>query len=615
MPWVRRGLAAFVLLLPALTACAMDLSHRSGRIGRFSNAHLGWYALSALEAALVWGLLLHTSVSKSTLVRWVGTGAFVLAFTVALGSQTYFFEQYQSYINRDISLFARDFLASITNQASVDLGGITRANLPFFALALVLCLLARRVLHAETLPARHASWLAPLALLLAFVLPLQDRRLQAATPDMLYLSALGSFVSGDLGSPSKKQPPPRVRTSLALPTLEPSAGPERNVLLVITESVRADAACSAYEPECELTPYSNALLPERVGLEQLRAVASTTSTSLAVLWSGLPPTASADEFFTWPLLFDYANAAGFDTAFWTSQNLEFGRSGLWVKNLGARLFTAASDLEPDADLDLGADEALLARHLEREFERLREPFFAVVQLSNTHHPYRVEPNGPAPFQPAERNASPRATERFRNYYQNAVTQQDEHVARMLSALRQSEAGRRTVILFTSDHGEAFREHHQMGHTFSVYDEEVRVPGYVDAPAGTLEPEERASLEARVDVPTFHTDVVPTVLDLMHLTDRPELAAFQRRFVGSSWLVPAPAPSVVPMTNCSALWNCAFENWGVMKGTLKLLARTPYDRGWRCYDVSRDPLEKHPLHNTDCTALRRDALAIFGRLPQ
>jgi glucan phosphoethanolaminetransferase (alkaline phosphatase superfamily) len=611
----RRVLALVALSLPALAACALDLSHRSGRIGRFSSAHLAHYGLSLLQAGLVWGLLLHTTVSTNALVRRIGTAVFVLVFTVALGSQSYFFDQYQSYINRDISLFARDFVASVANQASADLAGISRANLPFLALAVALCLLARRVVHARALPARHSTWLAPLALGLAFVLPLQDRRWQAATPDMLYLSAVGSFVSGGLGQSSKKQPPPRVRQPLPLPPLQPRPGVRRNVALIITESVRADAACSAYDPACALTPYSNALPPERIGLRQLRAVASTTSTALAVLWSGLPPTASADDLYSWPLLFDYAGAAGFDTAFWTSQNLDFGRTGLWVKNLGARLFVSANQLDPEADLDLGADEALLADHLEQEFEQLSEPFLAVIQLSNTHHPYQVVSSGPAPFQPAERSPSPKAAKRFRNFYQNAVVQQDEHVARMIRALRRSEAGKRTVILFTSDHGEAFREHHQMGHTFSVYDEEVHVPGYVDAPRGTLSESERDALRARAEVPVFHTDVVPTVLDLMRIRGLPALEAVERRLIGTSWLGPLPQPSTVPLTNCSALWNCVFENWGVMSGSLKVLARTPYDRGWRCYDVLEDPREKQPLHTPRCRELRQEALAIFGRLPR
>jgi arylsulfatase A-like enzyme len=186
---------------------------------------------------------------------------------------------------------------------------------------------------------------------------------------------------------------------------------------------------------------------------------------------------------------------------------------------------------------------------------------------------------------------------------------------MIAAIRSSEAGQRTVVVYTSDHGEAFREHHQMGHTFSVFDEEVRVPGFVDAPSGTLTEAQRAALESRRDVPVFHDDLTPTVLDVMGLWDLPEIDRFKQKLDGESWLRTRGPTRTVPLTNCSPMWSCAFENWGVMRGSLKVLARTPYDRGWRCFDVLSDPSEKQRLHTPECAALKKEALGIFGRLPR
>ncbi len=39
---------------------------------------------------------------------------------------------------------------------------------------------------------------------------------------------------------------------------------------------------------------------------------------------------------------------------------------------------------------------------------------------------------------------------------------------------------RAIIVFTSDHGEAFREHWQLGHTSALYEEEIHVQGWIDA---------------------------------------------------------------------------------------------------------------------------------------
>ncbi len=212
---------------------------------------------------------------------------------------------------------------------------------------------------------------------------------------------------------------------------------------------------------------------------------SCTAISLAVLWSGVGPQESREVLHTWPLLFDYAKAAGYRTAYWTSQNMMFGNARLWVKNLGADRFVSATDLEPTADLDMGAPENYLADYVVKDFDKLPEPFFAVVHLSNVHYPYYVNPKGPQPFQPATTSKAPDQNGSFFNYYQNSVYQQDQHIARMLRHIRESDAGKRTIIVYTSDHGEAFREHGQMGHTFSIFDEEIHVPAWIDAPPGVL----------------------------------------------------------------------------------------------------------------------------------
>ncbi len=56
---------------------------------------------------------------------------------------------------------------------------------------------------------------------------------------------------------------------------------------------------------------------------------------------------------------------------------------------------------------------------------------------------------------------------------------------MIRFIRAQPFGARTIIVFTSDHGEAFREHGQFGHTGAVLDEEIHVPFWIDAPPGTL----------------------------------------------------------------------------------------------------------------------------------
>lgn len=72
--------------------------------------------------------------------------------------------------------------------------------------------------------------------------------------------------------------------------------------------------------------------------------------------------------------------------------------------------------------------------------------------------------------------------------------------------------------------------------------------------------------------------------------------------------------VVPLTNCSELWACAFRNWGVMRGRLKLEARE-WDFEWHCWDVAADPMERHDLGPAACAPLGEAARALFGGMPR
>jgi glucan phosphoethanolaminetransferase (alkaline phosphatase superfamily) len=607
--------APVVLVVLPLVVVAMDLSRRSERVLRFHGDYRLTYFGALVESMVVWGLLLYAACRQRGSGRVVAAVLFAAFGTFAIGGQTYFFQQYGAYLNTDVSVFATNFRESVINQLFADFANYLRAKLPILVLTLALVWLGRRAMRPRRLPATVATWLAPLVLAGSFVVPTQHRHVQASTPDVLYLNAIGGLLATQFGfTEQSNQLRPRLRASLPVPPLAIAPGtPKRNVLFVILESVRADATCIEHDPECRRTAATNDAFPDRFPFTNMRSVDSCTAISLAVLWSGLNSTDSRDNLHTWPLLFDYAKAAGYDTAYWTSQNMLFGNVRLWVKNLGVRKFVSATELDPTADLDMGAPEQYLAARVNAEFGELREPFLAVIQTSNVHYPYYVNRKGPEPFQPATTSKAPEDNPHFFNYYQNAVYQEDQHLARILRHVRESEAGARTVIVYTSDHAEAFREHGQMGHTFSIFEEETHVPMWIDAPPGTLTDDEIRSLRQKRNAYLFHIDLAPTVLDLLGVGDAPGIAEYRTRMHGHSLLRPELSEQVVPMTNCGGVWSCAFENWGAMQKNLKLEARS-WDPGWKCYDVAADPDELQTIDLERCHGLLDAAMSTYGRLP-
>ncbi len=604
--------ALVVLLAPALASICLDVALRGGDIADFSTWQKLTYVAACSQSCCVWALLLW-AVSQRAVSGWFAGGVFVLGMTFSLGGQAYFFEQYHAYLNKDLTLFAADLTDSVFSQLRADATSYATSKLPFFVLALGLV-----VLRCKTMPVARPrlAWLAPLLFVGSWFIPTQHRAAQASTPDTLYLNAIGAYVWGQLGGLEDDQRTrPSLRHSTHVAPIDARPAVPRNVVFVVSESVRADAFCSEFEPGCRQSPTTNELLPGRHGLRQMRALDSTTAISLPVLWAGVAPSDTHEVLHTWPLLFDYAKAAGWQTAYWTAQNLFFANSRLFVQNLGVDSFVSATQLQGDADLDMGADEARLADYVQSNVANLREPFFVVLHLANVHYPYFVDEHREQPHQPAAFEKGPDSTTKLRNYYQNAVVQQDTHLGRMIRAIRDASFGPRTVVMYTSDHGEAFREHGQMGHTFTLFDEEVKVPAFVDAPAGSLTQEERTALIAHRDHFTFHPDMMVTALDLMGVWDAPQLDPFRGKLLGAS-LLRRPAPArTLPMTNCAAVWSCAFENWGVMRGEIKLFARTPYDRGWQCFNTRLDPSEEQQSDDPLCDQLRGHVLNVFERPPK
>jgi glucan phosphoethanolaminetransferase (alkaline phosphatase superfamily) len=608
----RARCAPALLLLPAILVASYDVARRWPRMHTWPATDALRYGVAWAESAALWGALLLLASRRRGVLRWGAGFVFVLVGALALGTERYFYDQFETYLNADAALFGAAFPASLRGQLAADATGLAAAFAVPLAYFASLAVAARKWVRPARQSLRFGQCAALASIVAITVLPCSYRTVQAAPPDVIFLHAMGR-VARQLVQGKPAHVEPGIRRPPYLPVISPEQGPARNVLFVLTESVRFDAVCTAYEPECARSPFTNRAVPGRVPFLQMRSNSSTTAISFAVLLSGLGPTEARSSLHDAPILFDYAHAAGYDTAYWTSQHLMFAHSEEFVRDLPVSHRCGGTDLDPDADIDMGASDHLLTARASRELSQLREPWFAVVHYSSTHFPYRVV-EGDQPFQPASSSKAPDDNAELFNYYQNAVYAQDRTIADLLVALRSTEAGRRTVVVYTSDHGEAFREHGQLGHTGAVLDEEIHVPAWVDAPQGTLTPEERAHLTVRAQGAAWHLDLAPTFVDLLRLRTSPELGRFHARMLGKSLLENDPPQGWVPLTNCSELWGCAFRNWGLMRGSRKLEARE-WDFDWHCWDVDADPFERHDLGARACGDLQEAAQRLFGGLPR
>jgi glucan phosphoethanolaminetransferase (alkaline phosphatase superfamily) len=596
---LRRWTARLLLLVPPLAVIALDLAKRRARVLGFEGGDLLFYLASCAIGIILWTSLTAAATRVKGIARWPVRVVLGTAAVLAVGCQLYTYLRYGAYVNSRAVLVGTSFLPSVGQQLWFDRWTLAKILLPCIALAIAVPTFAARLAPMRK---RSHGWLCldlaiAAALTAAFVSPDRGAE-QGQPPDVMYVNAMGQLARAhwDHNETVERVHPGR-RTPEAVPALaaHPAAA-RKNVVMIITESVRAQSVCVAHSPDCKYSPFSNALLPDRFPLTQMRSLDSTTAISLAVMWNGLPPTAKREAIHTAPILWEYAHAAGYESAYYTSQHMLFGNSGTWLEGTPWQRHVSATMLEEDATYEIGADDGTLVDWTLGDLDALREPYFVVLHLSNTHFPYKVD-DADIPFQTEAEKTKGEAEVVDR--YQDAIYLQDRALARFIATFQKRPEADRSVLVYVSDHGEQLRERGTVGHTGTLYDEEIRVPFWIAAPKGTLSASEEESLRAYEETRVTQLDVFPTMLDLLGLLDAPEIARFRGRSSGQSLLRSGyEEERAVVLSNCTELWACAFKNWGAMRGAKKLIA-SQGDRKWNCFDLDSDPKESRALDPSAC----------------
>ncbi|MCW1301601.1 MAG: sulfatase [Candidatus Parvarchaeota archaeon] len=110
-----------------------------------------------------------------------------------------------------------------------------------------------------------------------------------------------------------------------------------------------------------------------------------------------------------------------------------------------------------------------------------EPFFRFINLMEVHEPYRHSSyRGPQENFKSERNKR-REMSRVKTEYMKEAEYLDLMLGKILLTLKKQGVYDDTMVIVTSDHGQAFNEHGYIDHGVYLYDELVRVPMVIKYP--------------------------------------------------------------------------------------------------------------------------------------
>lgn len=594
----RSTLIALSAVAVPVLCVAGDLVARGGRLPRDGALT---YALGVLLSLLVWGLGMEAARHP---VRAVRTAALVFlgaAAALGIGLQIVVRAFTHAYLGRRALLLA----LGIPNlaESSYITHNAPRILAACAVPAVIVVLLARGRAKRHGLR-RRRPWLAAVGAMVAVTAtvfaPLAATGLQCLPPDVLLLNGTGGPLLYAMGLESKPKTLP-VGAHEPLPEAPRAALDAPSVILILGESVRRDAVCASREAGCDLSPAVDAAAPARIGYAHAFTSASCTELASAMLWTGLPVTAPPAMLSRAPLVWDWAKARGYRTAYITSQNLLFQQSDLFLRGSHIDLLREARSRDIGARIDDGSpDEANTPEAL--AFLEVGEgPALVVVHHANTHAPYR-QAEGHTPF-PAD---SPLGR------YRNSIAHEDALVADLIKRLRATERGRRAVVIYTSDHGEAWGEHGSHYHSFDLYAEQIDIPLWIDVPDGALSDaaRERLRREAATRVVSL-SDITATIIDLMGGLDVPAHRERAASLAGTSLLRDAAPSRDIFAWNCPPTRECATEAFGVIRHPLKL-HYVGHEHRYVCSDLEADPGERAPLPEARCAALSPLLERTFGK---
>jgi arylsulfatase A-like enzyme len=182
--------------------------------------------------------------------------------------------------------------------------------------------------------------------------------------------------------------------------------------------------------------------------------------------------------------------------------------------------------------------------------------------------------------------------KLRDKYDAEVTFTDRYLGKLLDFVDGKPWGKRTIVIVTADHGEAFGEHNQFAHGFELWEHLVRVPMFFVIPGMAAK---------RIDVPRSTIDLAPTILELLGVSAKAAVDGGGALELEGTSLVaelsgkgtPAERDVVLdlPMTSDND------KRRAIIHGTLKIVAYGK-EEGLRLYDLAADPEEKNPITRGD-----------------
>jgi lipoteichoic acid synthase len=275
----------------------------------------------------------------------------------------------------------------------------------------------------------------------------------------------------------------------------------RNVVLVSLESTGA-AYLRLYGGAHDLTPNLDRLAASAVVFDHAYAIYPESIKGLfSILCSTAPAFDTAPEVYGQAPCRSIASllgGAGYRTALFHSGRFGYLGMEAVIRHRGFDTLQDAGDIGGDHESSFGVGEpAAVAKMLSWVDALPRDQrFFLTYMPIAGHHPYETPEPGPFPSHDEI------------GRYRNALHYGDQALGALIDGIHARGLEHKTAWVILGDHGEALGQHEgNFGHTFFLYEENVRVPFLVAVPGVIAQPQRSRTIVSLADT-------APTILDLL-----------------------------------------------------------------------------------------------------
>ena len=356
-----------------------------------------------------------------------------------------------------------------------------------------------------------------------------------------------------------------------------------DVVFIMIDTARADHLGPFTDEDPTPTAFLDRLAAQSVVFENAWAAATCTAPSTASVFTGLIPPrhgvegnllgltrdrrpdetvrefVSSVELVALPgsvrTLTEHLADAGYQT-------IGVGANPNFCEALG---FSRGFDLFSEHSYRDAEAMAVELRRLSQELQP-DQPTFTYLHYMDPHVPYQQR----HPWCPHETPRGCRSICRYRS----EIAYLDSQLERLFDEMGWLED---TLVVVVTDHGEEFGDHGDIMHRYSVHQELARAGLLIKVPGVA---------PRRTALPAHHTDLLPTVLELLDLPQPTTLDGFALLSA-----LDAKPDLDRPLLTCRAKKGA--QLWGLTIGEWRLLQEEPSGAA-ELYDIGRDPRELRDL---------------------